>query len=54
MAVTRFLRELEVRLLEDQNLAAVDLFPERHAQKNSGANHIWGETIDAPSSNVVD
>ncbi len=33
MAVTRFLRELEVRLLEDQNLAAVDLFPERHAQE---------------------
>ncbi len=33
MAVTRFLRELEVRLLEDHNLAAVDLFPERHAEK---------------------
>jgi serine/threonine protein kinase/formylglycine-generating enzyme required for sulfatase activity len=33
MAVTRFLRELEVRLVEDHNLAAVDLFPERHAEK---------------------
>ena len=33
MAVTRFLRELEIRLLEDHNLAAVDLFPERHAEK---------------------
>ena len=33
MAVTRFLRELEVRLLEDHNLAAVDLFPARHAEK---------------------
>jgi eukaryotic-like serine/threonine-protein kinase len=33
MAVTRFLRELEVRLLEDHNLAAVDLFPDRHAKK---------------------
>ena len=33
MAVTRFLRELEVGLLEDHNLAAVDLFPARHAAK---------------------
>ena len=33
MAVTRFLRVLEVRLVEDHNLAAVDLFPERHAEK---------------------
>ena len=33
MAVTRFLRELEVRLVENQNIAAVDLFPERHAKK---------------------
>ena len=33
MAVTRFLRELEVRLVEDHNLSAVDLFPERHAEK---------------------
>jgi formylglycine-generating enzyme required for sulfatase activity len=33
MAATRFLRELEVRLLEGQNSAAVDLFPVRHAEK---------------------
>jgi serine/threonine protein kinase/formylglycine-generating enzyme required for sulfatase activity len=33
MAATRFMRELEVRLLEGQNSAAVDLFPVRHAQK---------------------
>jgi eukaryotic-like serine/threonine-protein kinase len=33
MAATRFMRELEVRLLEGQNSAAVDLFPIRHAEK---------------------
>jgi len=33
MAATRFMRELEVRLLEAQNSAAVDLFPIRHAEK---------------------
>jgi formylglycine-generating enzyme required for sulfatase activity len=33
MAVTRFLRELEVRLVEGQNSAPVDLFPTRHAEK---------------------
>ncbi len=33
MAATRFLRELEIRLLEGQNSAAVDLFPTRHAEK---------------------
>src|SRR5262249_30655734 len=33
MAVTRFLRELEIRLVEGQNSAAVDLFPLRHAEK---------------------
>ncbi|HKI32519.1 MAG TPA: SUMF1/EgtB/PvdO family nonheme iron enzyme [Gemmataceae bacterium] len=33
MAVTRFLRELEIRLVEGQNSAAVDLFPIRHAEK---------------------
>ena len=31
MAATRFMRELEVRLVEGQNSAAVDLFPVRHA-----------------------
>ena len=33
MAVIRFMRELEVRLLDGQNSAAVDLFPIRHAEK---------------------
>ncbi len=37
MAATRFMRELEVRLLEAENLAVVDLFPERHATKVLGA-----------------
>jgi serine/threonine protein kinase/formylglycine-generating enzyme required for sulfatase activity len=33
MAVTRFLRELEIRLVEGQNSSVVDLFPLRHAEK---------------------
>src|SRR5207249_2629363 len=33
MAATRFLRELEIRLLEGQNSAAIDLFPLRHADR---------------------
>jgi serine/threonine protein kinase/formylglycine-generating enzyme required for sulfatase activity len=33
MAVTRFLRELEIRLIEGQNSAAVDLFDTGHAKK---------------------
>lgn len=33
MAATRFMRELEIRLLEGQNSAAVDLFPIRHSEK---------------------
>ena len=33
MAATRFMRELEVKLVEGQNSAAVDLFPIRHAEK---------------------
>jgi serine/threonine protein kinase/formylglycine-generating enzyme required for sulfatase activity len=33
MAATGFMRDLEVRLLEAQNSAAVDLFPIRHAEK---------------------
>ncbi|MCY2962037.1 MAG: ATP-binding protein, partial [Planctomycetota bacterium] len=33
MAATRFMRALEVRLLEGQNSGAVDLFPIRHAEK---------------------
>jgi serine/threonine protein kinase/formylglycine-generating enzyme required for sulfatase activity len=33
MAATRFMRDLEVRLVEAENSAAVDLFPVRHAVK---------------------
>jgi serine/threonine protein kinase/formylglycine-generating enzyme required for sulfatase activity len=33
MAATRFMRELEIRLLEGQNSAAVDLFDSSHAAK---------------------
>jgi hypothetical protein len=33
MAATRFMRDLEIRLVEAQNSAAVDLFPIRHAEK---------------------
>ena len=33
MAVSRFMRELEIRLLEGQNSAAVDLFDMDHARK---------------------
>lgn len=33
MSVTRFMKELEVRLVEGQNSAAVDLFSMRHARK---------------------
>jgi eukaryotic-like serine/threonine-protein kinase len=33
MAVIRFMRELEVRLIEGHNSTAVDLFPVRHAEK---------------------
>src|SRR5207248_2521641 len=33
MAVIRFMQKLEVRLVEGQNSAAVDLFPMRHACK---------------------
>ncbi len=33
MAATRFMRELEIRLLEGQNSNAVDLFPARHARR---------------------
>ena len=33
LAVSRFLRDLEIRLVEGQNSALVDLFPIRHAEK---------------------
>ena len=33
MAATRFMRELEIRLLEGSNSTSVDLFPLRHAER---------------------
>ncbi len=33
MAATRFMRELEIRLVEGENSAAVDLFDSRHARR---------------------
>jgi serine/threonine protein kinase/formylglycine-generating enzyme required for sulfatase activity len=33
MAVTRFMREVEVELVQGQNLSAIDLFDTRHARK---------------------
>ncbi|MBS0202281.1 MAG: SUMF1/EgtB/PvdO family nonheme iron enzyme [Planctomycetes bacterium] len=33
MAATRFMRDLEISLIEGENSAAVDLFPMRHAEK---------------------
>ncbi len=39
MAATRFMRELEVRLVEGQNSAAVDLFDIRSRRK--GAGGVW-------------
>ncbi len=33
LAVSRFLKDLEIRLLEGQNSSLVDLFPVRHAEK---------------------
>ena len=49
MGATRFLRELEIRLVEGQNSAAVDLFPIRHAEKVLAA---FGRAFGALPENV--
>jgi eukaryotic-like serine/threonine-protein kinase len=50
MAATRFMRDLEVRLVEAQNSAAVDLFPIRHAEKVLAAfGRAFGVLPDAGS-----
>jgi serine/threonine protein kinase len=55
MAATRFMRELEVRLVEGQNSAAVDLFPVRHAEKVLAAfGRAFGVLPDNPSDTSVD
>jgi serine/threonine protein kinase/formylglycine-generating enzyme required for sulfatase activity len=48
MAVIRFMRELEVRLIDGQNSAAVDLFAIRHAEKVLAAfGRAFGVSPDA-------
>jgi serine/threonine protein kinase/formylglycine-generating enzyme required for sulfatase activity len=48
MAATRFMRELEISLLDGQNSAAVDLFPIRHAEKVLSAfGRAYGALPDA-------
>src|ERR1019366_8670320 len=55
MAATRFMRELEVRLLEGQNSAAVDLFPIRHAEKVLAAfGRAFGVLPDASTDTSKD
>ncbi len=51
MAATRFMRDLEVRLVEGQNSAAVDLFPSRHAEKVLAA---FGRAFGVLSENAAD
>jgi formylglycine-generating enzyme required for sulfatase activity len=51
MAVIRFMHELEIRLLEGQNSAAVDLFPVRHAEKVLAAfGRAFGTLPDPPAA----
>ncbi len=50
MGATRFMRELEIRLLEGQNSAAVDLFPMRHAEKVLAAlGRAFGALPESPA-----
>lgn len=54
MAVTRFMHDLEIRLVQGQNCSAVDLFSPPHARKVLSAfGHAFGaleETGGAPSA----
>ena len=53
MAATRFMRELDLRLLEGVNSAAVELFPIRHAAKVLTAyGRAFGELPDDGSKNT--
>jgi serine/threonine protein kinase/formylglycine-generating enzyme required for sulfatase activity len=55
MAATRFLRDLEVRLLEGENSAAVDLFPIRHAEKVLAAfGRAFGVLPENPGETSLD
>jgi serine/threonine protein kinase/formylglycine-generating enzyme required for sulfatase activity len=55
MAATRFMRELEVRLVEAQNSAAVDLFDTDHARKVLAAfGRAFGKLPDNPGGTSKD
>ena len=55
LAVSRFLRELEVPLVEGQNSALVDLFPLRHAEKVLAAfGRAFGVLPENPSETSKD
>jgi serine/threonine protein kinase/formylglycine-generating enzyme required for sulfatase activity len=55
MAVIRFMRELEIRLVEGHNSAAVDLFPVRHAEKVLAAfGRAFGVLPENPSETSKD
>ncbi len=55
MAATRFMRELEVRLLEGQNSAAVDLFDTDHARKVLAAfGRAFGKLPENPGDTSKD
>jgi len=55
LSVSRFLRELEVRLLEGQNSALVDLFDTDHARKVLAAfGRAFGKLPDNPGDTIKD
>ncbi len=55
MAATRFMRDLEIRLVEGQNSAAVDLFPVRHAEKVLAAfGRAFGALAEMDVSRPID
>jgi serine/threonine protein kinase/formylglycine-generating enzyme required for sulfatase activity len=55
MAATRFMRDLEISLLEGQNSASVDLFPIRHAQRVLAAfGRAFGELPINPSNDSTE
>ena len=55
MAATRFMRELEIRLVEGHNSAAVDLFPVRHAERVLAAfGRAFGALSEKPTDTTAD
>jgi serine/threonine protein kinase len=55
MAATRFMREVEVRLVEGHNSAAVDLFPARHAERVLAAfGRAFGALPEKPDETTAD